>query len=168
MLSKKQKISSDPALVTNRIIVTYIVLVVLALFGLFVLKFYTMLGTVWLVVSGVALLWVSYSEKVRFLRKSRNIVMTSNAIVVDGKHSIGLERIVSIQSFLHLRNLSSFRINLRSDDQRYGKTLYFVVLDSVLQNRFGGVATFVQKLTSVINERKEVVDNIENERLEKL
>ena len=168
MLSKKQKISSDPALVTNRIIVTYIVLGVLALLGLFILKFYTTLGMAWLVVSGVALLWVSYSEKVRFLRKARTIVMTSNAIVVDGRYNIGLERIVSIENFLHLRNLSSFKINLRSDDPKLGKILYFVVLDNVLQNRFGGAATFLKKLTSVINERKEVVDNMENERLEKL
>ncbi len=168
MLLKKQRISSDPSLVTNRIIVLYVVLFSLALLGLFILKFYTKLGIAWLIGCAAVSLWVSYSERVRFLRKARNIVMAPNAIEVDGKYSIGLERVVSIESFLHLRNLSSFRINLRSDDQKYGKTLYFVVLDSVLQSRYGGAAAFIQKLTSVINERKEVVDKMETERLEKL
>ncbi len=168
MLFKKQKISSDPSLVTNRIILLYAILVSLGLFGLFVLKFYTILGIVWLVVCGIVFLWVSYSEQVRVLRKAKNIIMTTNAIEVEGRYAIGLDRVVNIQSYLHLRNLSSFKINLRSDDPKFGKTLYFVVLDSVLQSRYGGEKAFLKILTSVIDERKEAVDQMENERLEKL
>lgn len=167
MANQKRTISSDPALSRTRLIVIYSVLIILTLFGFLILKFFLMLGVVWLMISIGAMVWLSASSKIRGLLNAHNIVFSDGTMEVDGTHNIALERIVAIEPLIHLRGLTGFKVVLRSDDYKLGKSFVFVVLDDVIKRRYGNEKRFLNKLMTHIEERRDVVEKFQEDMIER-
>lgn len=155
----KEKLSSDPKQARLWVNILYLVFVILMSFGgLMIFYGYLVYGIIFLLITGPVAVWLGSSKTIRDFNRARTVFLDEHNLIVDGRYSIGLERVTSVEPFVQIRQLRSFKITLRSEDVKLGKTIVFVVWEHVMLRKYRSEENLIKRIMDRVEARKEELD----------